>query len=143
MHLHHVVVFVGDADRSLAFYREGLGLETLVDKEFDGDWPVIFGTGTERLRAMILGDPSHPERGQVELLTFSDPVANGPGAAPPATGFVMLSFMVDLATVLPRLEAAGGTDVRRMSLRNGTTVVTLRDPDGVLVELLDVGPGTA
>jgi catechol 2,3-dioxygenase-like lactoylglutathione lyase family enzyme len=142
MHLHHVVIFVGDADRSLAFYREGLGLQTLVDREFDGDWPALFAVGSGRLRAMILGDPEHPERGQVELLTFPDPVAPGPGPVPPATGFVMLSFMVDLAVVLPRLEAAGGTDVRRMTLRNGVPVVTLRDPDGVLVELLDVGTGS-
>ena len=50
----------------------------------------------------------------------------------------MLSFMVDLAEVLPGLEAAGGTDVRRATLKNGVAVATLRDPDGILVELLDV-----
>jgi hypothetical protein len=40
--------------------------------------------------------------------------------------------------VLPKLEAAGGTDVRRATLKNGVDVVTLRDPDGIIVELLDV-----
>jgi predicted enzyme related to lactoylglutathione lyase len=58
-----------------------------------------------------------------------------------ATGTVMLLFMVDLADVLPRLEAAGGTKVRRAKLKIGVDVVTLRDPDGVIVELLDVPAG--
>jgi glyoxylase I family protein len=139
MHLDHVVIFVADADRSLAFYREGLGLQMIVDREFDGPWPALFGGVTsQRLRAMILGDPDHPDRGQVELLTLAEPVAEGPGAMPIATGTVMLSFMVDLAAVLPRLEEAGGTDVRRATLKIGVDVVTLRDPDGVIVELLNV-----
>lgn len=139
MHLDHVVIFVADADRSLAFYRDALGLRTIVDREFDGPWPQMFaGVTSPRLRAMILGDPEHPERGQVELLTFAEPVENGPGARPIATGTVMLSFMVDLAAVLPRLVAAGGNDVRRATLKNGVEVATLRDPDGTLVELLNV-----
>ncbi len=54
----------------------------------------------------------------------------------------MLSFMVDLAGVLPRLVAEGGTGVRRATLNNGADVVTLRDPDGTLVELLDTGCAT-
>jgi catechol 2,3-dioxygenase-like lactoylglutathione lyase family enzyme len=139
MHLHHVVIFVADADRGLAFYRDGLGLRTIVDRGFDGPWPEMFeGVTAARLRALILGDPDHPDRGQVELLTMVDPVPDGPGVLPIATGTVMLSFMVDLAAVLPRLKAAGATDVRRATLKNGVDVVTLRDPDGTLVELLNV-----
>jgi catechol 2,3-dioxygenase-like lactoylglutathione lyase family enzyme len=139
MHLDHVVVFVADAERSLAFYGDALGLAMIMDREFDGPWPELFGGVTSpRLRAMILGDPEHPDRGQVELLTFAEPVDAGPGVQPVATGTVMLSFMVDLADVLPRLVAAGGTDVRRAALKNGVDVVTLRDPDGTLVELLNV-----
>jgi glyoxylase I family protein len=138
MHLDHVVIFVSDAEASLGFYRDALGLATIVDREFDGPWPALFGGTSPRLRAMILGDSVHPERGQVELLTMLEPVPSGPGAQPIVTGAVMLSFMVDLADVLPRLEAAGGTDVRRATLKNGVDVVTMRDPDGTLVELLDV-----
>jgi catechol 2,3-dioxygenase-like lactoylglutathione lyase family enzyme len=141
--LDHVVIFVADADRSLAFYREGLGLGTIVDREFDGPWPELFeGITSPRLRAIILGDPDHPERGNVELLTMAEPVEVGPGALPIKTGTVMLSFMVDVAVVLPKLEAAGGTDVRRATLKNGVDVVTLRDPDGTLVELLNVSAGS-
>ncbi|HVV75497.1 MAG TPA: VOC family protein [Mycobacteriales bacterium] len=139
MSLDHVVILVADAERSLAFYRDALGLGTIVDREFDGPWPEMFdGVATSRLRAMILGDPDHPERGNVELLTFAEPVDRGPGALPIRTGTVMLSFMVDLSEVLPKLEAAGAVDVRRATLKNGIDVATLRDPDGTLVELLNV-----
>jgi glyoxylase I family protein len=138
--LHHVVLFVSDLDRGVRFYRDGLGLATLVDREFDGDWPTLFGTGTSRLHAVILGDPDNPQVGQVELLTFTEPLPAGPPPTPPAVSTVMLSFLVDLDVVLPRLEAAGGTDVRRTTLRNGHGVATLRDPDGILVELLDAIP---
>jgi catechol 2,3-dioxygenase-like lactoylglutathione lyase family enzyme len=141
--LDHVVIFVADADRSLAFYREGLGLGTIVDREFDGPWPELFASITSpRLRAIILGDPDHPERGNVELLTMAEPVEGGPGALPIKTGTVMLSFMVDLADVLPRLVAAGTAHVRRATLKNGVDVATLRDPDGTLVELLNVSAGS-
>jgi len=140
MSLDHVVIFVSDADRSLAFYRDALGLGTILDREFDGPWPEMFdGVTSPRLRAMILGDPDHPERGNVELLTLAEPVDTGPGAQPIRTGTVRRSVRVDLAAVLPRRVAAGGTDVRRATLKNGVDVVTLRDPDGTLVELLDAG----
>jgi glyoxylase I family protein len=136
--LHHVVLFVRDIERSLAFYRDGIGLETLVDREFDGPWPSMFeGVTSARLHAAILGDPENPNVGQVELLTFAEPVPDGPPPAPPAVSSVMLSFMVDLEEVLPRLVAAGGSDVRRATLQIGASVATLRDPDGILVELLD------
>ncbi|HEX3900070.1 MAG TPA: hypothetical protein VHW74_12935 [Mycobacteriales bacterium] len=59
---------------------------------------------------------------------------------PIATGTVMLSFMVDLTDVLPRPKHSGGTDVRRARIGIGIDVVTLRDPDGMIVELLNV-PG--
>jgi catechol 2,3-dioxygenase-like lactoylglutathione lyase family enzyme len=138
VYLDHVVIFVADADRSLAFYRDALGLGTIMDREFDGPWPEMFdGVTAPRLRALILGDPDQPERGQLELLTFADPVDAGPGVQPIATGTVMLSFMVDLADVLPKLQAAGGSHVRRATLQNGVDVAMLRDPDGTLVELLN------
>ena len=140
MHLDHAVLFVADGDRSIAFYRDGLGLDLLVDREFTGPWTNLFGVESGRLRAMILGDATRPELGQIELVTFAVPVPSGPPSAPPVTSTVVLSFHVDLDAVLPRLEAAGGRDLRRSALANGATLATIRDPDGILVELLDVGP---
>ncbi len=144
MQLHHVTLFVRDAERSTRFYRDGLGFEVLVDREFDGDWPTLLGVAapSKRLRAVILGDPKRPHAGALELITFAEPVPDGPPPGPPATGSVLLAFAVDLEVVLPALLELGATDVRRTSLSNGTAAATVRDPDGVLVELLDAGRRT-
>lgn len=140
MQLHHVSLFVRDADASLAFYRDGLGMSVIVDREFDGDWPGLFGVSSGRLRAVVLGDPDDPRIGQVELVTFADPLEAGPPAAPVCTGVAMLAFHVDLESVLPAVEGAGASEVRRTTLQRGTGAATVRDPDGILVELLDTVP---
>ena len=74
MQLHHAVLFVGDGERSLRFYRDGVGCTVLVDREFDGDWPTLLGVASTRLRAIILGNPDDPHVGQVELVTLAEPV---------------------------------------------------------------------
>jgi hypothetical protein len=54
----------------------------------------------------------------------------------------MLAVVVDLEAVLPALLEAGASDVRRATLSNGHAAVSVRDPDGILVELLDSGRRT-
>ena len=116
MQLHHVTLFVRDAGRSLRFYRDGLGFTSLVDREFEADWPALFGVTSKRLRAVILGDPSAPNVGLVELVTFAEPVPEGLPPSGPVTGTAMLAFIVDLEAVLPALLEVGATDVRRTTL---------------------------
>lgn len=142
MHLHHATLFIRDAERSLRFYRDGLGLAVLIDREFDGDWPTLLGVAPDstRLRAIVLGDPENPQIAQVELVTFADGVPDGPPPGEPATGTVLLSFQVDLASVLPALEAAASTAPQQITLKRGNAVASVRDPDGILVELIDIGP---
>jgi catechol 2,3-dioxygenase-like lactoylglutathione lyase family enzyme len=135
--LHHATLFVRDAERSLRFYRDALGFALLVDREYAGDWPTLLGVESKRLRAVILGDPKQPRVGQVELVTFAEPVPDGPPPSAPATGSVLISVVVDLEAVLPALLAAGATDLRRTTLENGFAAASVRDPDGILVELLD------
>jgi hypothetical protein len=60
---------------------------------------------------------------------------------PPAEGFFLLSFFVaDLDGVLDRLAALGlGGEPRRISVPapgGSVPMATVRDPDGVLVELI-------
>ena len=143
MQLHHVTLFVRDADRSTRFYRDGLGFEVLVDREFDGDWPTLLGVEGKRLRAVILGDPEPLHVGQLELITLDAPVPDGPPPTAPATGTAIVAVVVDLEAVLPRLLAQGATDLRRATLSNGHAAATVRDPDGVMVELLDAGRRTS
>ena len=137
MPVHHVSLFIRDAERSLRFYRDGLGFQVLLDKEFDGEWPTLFGVKSARLRAVICADPAHPDAGGVELVTFAEPLADGPPPAPPLVPTVMLAFSADVDEVLPRLLENGGTDPRRATLSRGNQAATVRDPDGILVELVD------
>jgi hypothetical protein len=66
-------------------------------------------------------------------------VPAGPAPGPPATGFFLLSFFVDVEGTLGRLGALGlGGPPRRLTQatpRGPVTLATVRDPDGVLVLL--------
>jgi catechol 2,3-dioxygenase-like lactoylglutathione lyase family enzyme len=136
MPLNHVTVMVADVERSLRFYRDGLGFAVKIDREFEGDWEGLFGVASDRIRAVILGDDDRAQ--QIELLTFANPVPVGPAPNGPVTGTAVVALHVDLATVLPALRENGATQVRETKLRNGTPIATVRDPDGVLVELIDI-----
>jgi glyoxylase I family protein len=145
--LHHAAVCTRDVARALRFYRDGIGLEVLMDQEFDGDWPTLFGARAKRLRSVFLGDAASPAAGIVELVAFADGVADAPPiAAEPPAGFFLLSFFVELDATLARLRGQGlADDVRRIEVpgpQGPVAMATLRDPDGVLVELIDSGRAT-
>jgi len=143
-HVHHSAVYVRDVDASLRFYRDGLGLQVLMDHEFDGDWRTLFDAPGDRLRSVFLGDADSPDRGIVELVTFIGAPGDGDASpqAPPRPGFFLLSFFVDVDATLARLAAVGlDGPVRRIQVPapgGDVEMVTLRDPDGVLVELVGI-----
>jgi glyoxylase I family protein len=143
--LHHGAILVGDVDASLRFYRDGIGLAVLMDHEFEGSWRALFDAPTDRLRSVFLGDPQHPDAGIVELVRFDAPAVARQAPPPPSSaGFFLFSFFVDVDAVLARLEHLGlGGDARRIDVPGPTGAVamaTLRDPDGVLVELVGAPP---
>src|SRR5262249_54507341 len=82
-HVHHSGVIAHDVDVSVRFYRDGLGLEVLMDHEFDGDWHTLFDAPRDRLRSVFLGDPDSPDAGIVELVTFGNDTSDAPSSAPP------------------------------------------------------------
>ncbi len=133
---------VRDLEASLRFYRDGLGLDLLQDRQVEGDWPDLFGAPSRRVRAVFLGDAGVPDdqAGVLELNVFDGDVPEeGPPPSPPRTGFFLLSFFVDFEATLSRLAALGlGGPPRRVtqSTPRGTiTLATVRDPDGLLVLL--------
>jgi len=138
--VHHSAICVRDVDASLRFYRDGLGLETLMDHTFDGDWRTLFDAPSDRLRSVFLGDPGRPEVGIVELVAFDTPAGGRAPSGRPAPGFFLLSFFVDVDGTLARIEQLGlARDARRIEVSGPAGPVpmaTLRDPDGVLVELV-------
>jgi catechol 2,3-dioxygenase-like lactoylglutathione lyase family enzyme len=144
--LHHSALCVRDVDTSLRFYRDGLGLEVLMDQRFEGDWPALFDAPSRHLRSVFLGDPAHTNAGIVELVVFDHAGHPAPeqtaDTGPPTSGFFLLSFYVDVDATLNRLQTLGfGEAARRIDQAGPVGVVamaTVHDPDGVLVELIHV-----
>jgi len=169
--VHHSAIVVHDVDSSLRFYRDGLGLEVLMDHVFDGDWHTLFDAPSNTLRSIFLGDRRHADAGVVELVVFEGEDARdggggdavggghaggggggggdasgGAGSAGGAAGagFFLLSFYVDVEAVLERLGALGFGPARRIEQPSPTgsvAMATLLDPDGVRIELIDVAGG--
>jgi catechol 2,3-dioxygenase-like lactoylglutathione lyase family enzyme len=141
--VHHSAICTADVERSLRFWRDGLGFSELFDHNFTGDWPELFGARSNRLRSVFLGDPETPDTGIVELVVFegAEDVSTPPQR--PRHGFFLLSLQRDVDETLSALAAFGFTDgVRRISVAApaGKTVAmaVITAPDGVLVEL--IGP---
>jgi glyoxylase I family protein len=131
--------------RSLRFWRDGLGLCQLFDHTFTGDWPELFGAKGDRLRSIFLGDPQSPDGGVVELVELEGAVEALPAHPAPRHGFFLLSLQRDVDETLSGLAALGFTDgVRRITMPapGGKTVAmaVITAPDGVLAEL--IGPAT-
>jgi catechol 2,3-dioxygenase-like lactoylglutathione lyase family enzyme len=126
----------------LRFYRDGVGLDVLMDREVEGDWPKLFEGPSRRLRVVFLGDPDVPDvfSGVLELNAFiGGDVPARQLVGPPSAGLFMVSFLVDVEATLKRLADSGMGGVPRrveQPTPNGPIVIaTVRDPDGVLVLL--------
>lgn len=139
--IHHAVLIVRDLDASLRFYRDGIGLDVLQDRQVEGDWPGLFDAPSRSLRAVFLGDPRVPDdhAGVLELNVFDGDVPAGPPPSPPVTGFFLLSFFVDVEATLSRLAALGlGGPPRRVDQAGPggpISIAVVRDPDGLRVLL--------
>jgi len=139
--VHHSAICVHDVDSSLSFYRDGIGLDVLMDREFSGDWPTLFGASSTTLRSIFLGDRRHPDAGVVELVVFDGAAPGEASGSTTASGFFLLSFYVDVDEVLSRLAGLGFGPARRIEQPAPTGTVAmamLRDPDGVRIELIGV-----
>jgi catechol 2,3-dioxygenase-like lactoylglutathione lyase family enzyme len=138
--IHHVGITVRDLDRSLAFYRDLLGMRVL-DRSKDEDVAAVVGIPGARVQAADLD----AGQGQVlELLEYGAPKAPATLPDPNTIGTCHVSLQVDnLPEAVARLETAGiGTLGEIVALTEGgvwtgCTVVYVRDPDGMIIELLE------
>ena len=143
--VHHTAIVVRDVETSLHFWRDGIGFSVIMDMHFDGDWPELFGAPSSRLRSLFLGDPEQADAGIVELVQFDESTTEAPAASrrtPP--GFFLVSCYVAVEATLARLAALGlGGEPRRIRVPGpvgDVQMATILDPDGVLVELIEL-PG--
>ncbi|GLE51312.1 VOC family protein [Mycobacterium montefiorense] len=139
--VHHSAICTSDVERSLRFWRDGLGMSQLMDYHFTGNWPELFGAKTDRLRSIFLGDPEKPGSGIVELVELAGAAEEPPGSSVPRHGFFLLSLQREVDETLYALAALGFTEgVRRIDAvaPDGKTVAmaVITAPDGVLVELI-------
>jgi glyoxylase I family protein len=141
MKIHHTAICTRDIETSRRFWQDGLGFVQQMDASFDGDWPALFRARHPRLRSIFLGDPATDDAGIIELVEFSGGMADAVTAAPePAIGFFLVSVYLSVQPTLARLESLGlGGTPTRISLAVGVQMAVVHDPNGVAVELIDLG----
>ncbi len=135
--VHHSAIVTRDVEASLVFWRDGLGLDVIMDETFEGPWPDLFGTTSTKLRSVFLGDASAGDSGIVELVSTEGADSTDVGVPSPAEGFFLLSLFADLDEVLPRLAALGVGGEAKVADLGPTRLAVVYDPDGVRVELMD------
>jgi lactoylglutathione lyase len=142
----HGGITVDDMDRSLVFYRDGLGLEQEFDRILDAPYlKAVLGLNFDHIRAVYLRIPGG---GFVELLEYSG-VERFPAASRPCDyGAGHLCLYVDDVTAMhARLVdlgfAARSADVVDITAgpNAGARSVYMADPDGYAVELFQKRPG--
>ena len=144
MRIHHTAICTRDMAASVRFWREGLGFSDLMNERFEGDWPTLFRARKPVLHSIFLGDPDEPQSGIIELVDFEGGVEDGTAPAEPTEGFFLVSVYTDIEAALERMAALGfGGAESRIELDVGVKMAVLLDPNGVRVELIDLGGGPA
>src|SRR5262245_63809923 len=137
---HHTSFTVADLERSLAFFRDHLGLEVVVTREVSADYfGRIVGLPGCRLRAALLRIPGSAHH--VELFHYLTPPGEPCRPRPCDPGSSHLALLVDdLPALYERLRSADVAFVSEpVRIEAGPNAggygVYLRDPNGVLIEL--------
>ena len=145
--VHHFALTVGDAERSIAFYGEGFGLEVAADRELRGGY-VEEITGLEGLHARLVHLRGHGI--MLELLQYTSPAGAARSRGFNDTGSAHICFLTDdIDAEFARLSAAGvpirsAAPVTVASGPNaGGRGIYAVDPDGNAVEIVQVPPRPA
>jgi catechol 2,3-dioxygenase-like lactoylglutathione lyase family enzyme len=141
--IHHVGITVGQLDRSLAFYHDLLGLDVIGISD-DEDVAAVVGLPGARAR---IADLDVGDGQLIELLEYRSAGSGGRAPGPDTAGGCHLSLQVgDLRAALSRMAGAGFLPMGEPAELSGgvwqdCTAAYLRDPDGVIVELIEKGTG--
>lgn len=136
---------IGDLDRSVVFYRDGLGFAPLGEPEVEaGQWlETATGLpGARRTRRSVRNALGVT----FDLYAFAEPAPVGPRERRQNNlyGLTHLAFYVDdIDSWAERIAKAGGAvfpHTRATFRDNGTTMMYCTDPDGIRVELMQA-PG--
>ena len=147
--IFHFTVNATDFERSLAFYQT-LGFQLLRDNR-DVVWPDFvagnFGMRKAQGRGALLALGTGPEHTRLDLIEWLEP-AYDPAPAKPWSERVprILALRTrNLRAAYAELRARGIeflTEPRSLDPKSGiVAVVCCRDPDGLIVELIEYEPG--
>lgn len=138
--LAHTGFTVRDLARSLAFYRDVLGMEVVFEQEKRGGYlSAIVGYPDAHVRMAHLRFPGDEHR--VELFEYVEPEPQGAAGEPRDVGITHICLAVDdIDAVLGRVMSAGGRAFSSPVLVDtganaGGRGVYVRDPDGIILEL--------
>ncbi len=148
----HFAISCADADRSIAFYRDNLGMELVADRVVPGGGYVEAVTGVAGARVRIVHLQGYGFN--LELLEYEEPRGDTRAREPNHAGSAHMAFVVDDCDAVCAELAAKGVPVRSAEGRpqtvtggpnDGGKCVYLEDPDGNPVELVQLvrpWPGT-
>ena len=139
----HIGICVSDLDASLRFYCEGLGFVEGASHDVGQEFAALMEVDAVRLRSRMIARDGVT----IELLGFDAPGVTGDGSRRPMNmlGLTHLSLRVgDVEGTASTIEALGGTVVRetRTTFAFGESTLDFlycTDPDGVRIELMDLG----
>jgi catechol 2,3-dioxygenase-like lactoylglutathione lyase family enzyme len=139
----HFGICVSDLERSLAFYCGALGFEKAESHDIGSEFAALMDLPDVAVTSQFI------RRGPtaIELLAFREPSAFGERTRRPVNqlGLTHLSFRVaDVPATAARVVELGGSIVEssRTTIDLGGTALEFlycTDPDGVRVELMDLG----
>ena len=144
----HVGICVGDLDRALRFYCEGLGFELVQSHTVGPEFGRLMEVDDVALQSRFV----RRDGVSIELLHFEAPGHVGEAVRRPMNqlGLTHLSLRVgDIDVVAERIESLGGTVVRSTRTTFGSAgsdeadvldFVYCTDPDGTRIELMHL-PG--
>jgi catechol 2,3-dioxygenase-like lactoylglutathione lyase family enzyme len=137
--LHHFGMTVSDIERSVAFYSEHFGLTYIGGNRFEGE-TISAQTGLPGtvLQTALLAGPNTI----VEFLQYDSPEGVSQAPRPCDVGAAHACIVVQsIDEVLARMRAAGHSPhAQPCALVENTRMVYVRDPDGILIELLEPSP---
>ncbi len=139
----HAGLTVADLERSLRFWRDGLGLELVfTQRKFGGYMEQVTGEPDVDVHQAHLRFSDNAA--WIELLEYASPPGRPARPRPrdPGTGHVAVTC-ADLRAVLANLEAHGGAAINPPTVldsgaNTGAVVVYVRDPDDHILELVEL-----
>ena len=123
--IHHITLLVSDVERSLAFYRNVLGMRLVQQTVNDDD---------ESARHFVFGDADGKPGTLITCLEYPDLDEGSVGRGSTHHFALAVEGEAELAAWKDYLDSSGipTTDVME---RSGFKSIYLRDPDGHLVEI--------